>query len=158
MACCLLRNVSYTYPGNHTPALKDISLVLEAGETLAIVGYNGSGGYFLIRKRFPLSYIKTVNSTVDHMQVNPRLRRSCFVWWTITVEGSSSMTKTFDSMIQMISILTSQRYYKDFPSLIPRSRKMSALDIYLRHDRTTLLRERSSSQEENIYSIAFRMA
>ncbi|KAI0747433.1 P-loop containing nucleoside triphosphate hydrolase protein [Irpex lacteus] len=38
-----LRNVSYTYPGNHTPALKDVSLVLEAGETLAIVGYNGSG-------------------------------------------------------------------------------------------------------------------
>lgn len=42
------RNVSYTYPGNHTPALKDVSLVLEAGETLAIVGYNGSGECFLI--------------------------------------------------------------------------------------------------------------
>ncbi|KAI0693588.1 P-loop containing nucleoside triphosphate hydrolase protein [Cytidiella melzeri] len=38
-----LRNVSYTYPGNHSPALKDVSFILEAGESLAIVGYNGSG-------------------------------------------------------------------------------------------------------------------
>ncbi|KAI0347328.1 P-loop containing nucleoside triphosphate hydrolase protein [Trametopsis cervina] len=38
-----LRNVSYTYPGSHTPAVKDVSFTLEAGETLAIVGSNGSG-------------------------------------------------------------------------------------------------------------------
>ena len=37
------RNVSYVYPGSNRPALSNASLHLEAGETLAIVGYNGSG-------------------------------------------------------------------------------------------------------------------
>jgi ABC-type multidrug transport system fused ATPase/permease subunit len=37
------RNISYTYPGSKEPALKNISFTLEAGETLAIVGCNGSG-------------------------------------------------------------------------------------------------------------------
>ena len=40
------RNLSYTYPGSKEPCLKDISFKLEAGETLAIVGYNGSGVSF----------------------------------------------------------------------------------------------------------------
>lgn len=37
------RNLSYTYPGCTEPALRDVSFTLEAGETLAVVGYNGSG-------------------------------------------------------------------------------------------------------------------
>jgi ABC-type transport system involved in cytochrome bd biosynthesis fused ATPase/permease subunit len=39
------RNLSYTYPGNKEPSLKDINFSLDAGESLAIVGYNGSGAY-----------------------------------------------------------------------------------------------------------------
>ncbi len=37
------RNISYTYPGNSKRTLNDVSFVVEAGEMLAIVGYNGSG-------------------------------------------------------------------------------------------------------------------
>ncbi|MFI0411636.1 ABC transporter ATP-binding protein [Actinomadura sp. 3N508] len=38
-----LRGVSFTYPGQDTPALTDIELTLKAGEVTALVGENGSG-------------------------------------------------------------------------------------------------------------------
>lgn len=37
------RHLSYTYPGAKTPALKDVSFTINAGETVAIVGTIGSG-------------------------------------------------------------------------------------------------------------------
>lgn len=37
------RHLTYTYPGAKTPALKDISFTINAGETVAIVGAIGSG-------------------------------------------------------------------------------------------------------------------
>lgn len=37
------RQVTFTYPGRDTPALKDINLVLPAGKTVALVGRSGSG-------------------------------------------------------------------------------------------------------------------
>lgn len=42
-------NVSFTYPGNTEPALKNVSLHLKPGEKLAIVGENGSGKTTLIK-------------------------------------------------------------------------------------------------------------
>lgn len=41
--------VSYTYPGQATPALADISLVLEPGRTLGLVGPTGAGKSTLLR-------------------------------------------------------------------------------------------------------------
>lgn len=39
------RGLSYTYPGSTEPALRDVNLKLAPGESLAIVGFNGSGVY-----------------------------------------------------------------------------------------------------------------
>jgi ABC-type multidrug transport system fused ATPase/permease subunit len=42
-------NVTFNYPGNSKPALKEVSLHLKPGEKLAIVGENGSGKTTLIK-------------------------------------------------------------------------------------------------------------
>lgn len=42
------RNVSFTYPGSHTPVLKNIDLTIYPGETLAIMGATGCGKTTLI--------------------------------------------------------------------------------------------------------------
>ena len=38
-----LKNVSFTYPGNDEPTLKNINMTLHPKEKIALVGYNGAG-------------------------------------------------------------------------------------------------------------------
>lgn len=38
-----LKNVSFTYPGNDEPTLRDINMTIKPGEKIALVGYNGAG-------------------------------------------------------------------------------------------------------------------
>jgi ABC-type multidrug transport system fused ATPase/permease subunit len=55
-----LRGVSYKYPGKQEFVLKDISFVLEAGETMALLGFNGSG----------IAYLNSVNSQGNQLCSN----------------------------------------------------------------------------------------
>jgi len=41
--------VSFTYPGRTSPAVKDVTLTIAGGETIAIVGENGAGKTTLVR-------------------------------------------------------------------------------------------------------------
>jgi ATP-binding cassette subfamily B protein len=42
-------NVSFTYPGSDTPALKDLHLHIRSGELIALVGENGAGKSTLVK-------------------------------------------------------------------------------------------------------------
>ncbi len=44
-----LEAVSFSYPGAHTPALDNVSLVIHPGETVAVVGRSGSGKSTLVQ-------------------------------------------------------------------------------------------------------------
>ncbi|SHG41161.1 ABC transporter ATP-binding protein [Massilia sp. CF038] len=49
MGALVLDKISYAYPGQSTPALADISLVLQPGRTLGLVGPTGAGKSTLLR-------------------------------------------------------------------------------------------------------------
>ena len=44
-----VQNVSFRYPGSHTVVLDDVSLTVEPGEVVALVGENGSGKTTLVK-------------------------------------------------------------------------------------------------------------
>ncbi len=46
--CIEFKNVAFTYPGAHQPALKNIDLSVPIGQTVAVVGPNGSGKSTLV--------------------------------------------------------------------------------------------------------------
>ncbi len=45
----IIKNVSYTYPGFHTPTLQNINLSIHTGEKLALLGLNGAGKTTLVK-------------------------------------------------------------------------------------------------------------
>ena len=50
MACYEIRDLTFTYPGEHTPALREVSLTVADGEFLVLCGASGSGKSTLLRQ------------------------------------------------------------------------------------------------------------
>lgn len=86
------RGLTYTYPGSSEPALKNVSFSLEAGETLAIVGYNGSGMSYSLYSSIPM-FLKY------HRQENLPLPRSYSASMIMTKDLCLSMVLTLDVII-----------------------------------------------------------
>jgi ABC-type multidrug transport system fused ATPase/permease subunit len=72
------RNLSYTYPGSKDPCLRGVSFDVEAGETLAIVGYNGSGAW-------------TIKHSLLTRSFNPRYNQANRLWPNFCFGSSNLM-------------------------------------------------------------------
>ncbi len=65
-----IRNLDFTYPGANRRALKDISLRLEAGQTLAIIGKTGSGKTTLVNLLLRLYPVERGRIFLDGVDIN----------------------------------------------------------------------------------------
>ncbi len=63
-------NVSFTYPGIETPALRDVNLHLNPGSKLALVGENGAGKTTLIKLLTRLYQPTEGRITLDGLELN----------------------------------------------------------------------------------------
>ncbi|MCM0582629.1 energy-coupling factor ABC transporter ATP-binding protein [Weissella diestrammenae] len=70
-----LKNVSYTYPEAETPALQDLSLTIDAGEWVAVIGHNGSGKSTLAKL---LNYL--LQPSAGEIRINGILAEPVNVW------------------------------------------------------------------------------
>ncbi len=64
-----LNNVSFTYPGNDKPTLKNINLEIKPYQKIALVGYNGAGKTTLTNLMLRLYDVTDGEITVDGMNI-----------------------------------------------------------------------------------------
>lgn len=64
-----LNNVSFTYPGNDKPTLKNINLEIKPYQKIALVGYNGAGKTTLTNLLLRLYDVTDGEITVDGMNI-----------------------------------------------------------------------------------------
>ncbi|MBQ7740890.1 MAG: ABC transporter ATP-binding protein [Eubacterium sp.] len=60
-----LKNVSFTYPGNDEPSLRDINIKIKPKEKIALVGYNGAGKTTLTNLLLRLYDVSEGNILID---------------------------------------------------------------------------------------------
>jgi len=68
--------VSFTYPGRQRPALEEVSLTIERGSRVALVGHTGSGKSTLADLLMGLLEPASGEITIDGVALNPATRRA----------------------------------------------------------------------------------
>jgi putative spermidine/putrescine transport system ATP-binding protein len=64
-----LQDISFTYPGEPTPAIQLVSLKLESGETLALIGSSGGGKTTVLRLISGLQRVHTGSIRLDGNEI-----------------------------------------------------------------------------------------
>ena len=66
----VLENVSFTYPGTDRPALSNVSVSIQPGERIALVGENGAGKTTLVKLLMGLYRPTSGRIVVDGTDLN----------------------------------------------------------------------------------------
>lgn len=94
-----ISHLDFTYPASSVPVLKDISLTIEKGDFLAIVGNNGCG---------KSTFCKVLNGLIPHY-INGDFSG------TVIVDGQDTMQKTVGELATKVGYV-----YQDFENQIVR--------------------------------------
>lgn len=95
-----LENVTFTYPGQDEPTLKDLSVKIEKGTFLAVVGSNGSG---------KTTMCKLFNGIIPHFFVGD-------IEGKITVDGVDTIVSDVSTLSEKVGYV-----YQDFENSIVRA-------------------------------------
>jgi ATP-binding cassette subfamily B protein len=119
-----LENVSFTYPNNETPTLKNINLTIKPYEKIALVGYNGAGKTTLTNLLLRLydvtdGAIKIDGEDIRNVTVDSHRNRFSAVFQDFQIFSASlgenvSLSPEFESD-RVVEALKHSGFNKDLP-------------------------------------------
>lgn len=120
-----LKNVSFTYPGNSEPTLKNINMVFKPKEKIALVGYNGAGKTTLTNLLLRLydaesGEILIGGRNIKDETVNSHRDRFAAVFQDFKIFGATvaenvAMDKTVDNE-RVLDAISAAGFKKDLPN------------------------------------------
>jgi ABC-type multidrug transport system fused ATPase/permease subunit len=120
-----LRNVSYTYPKASIPALSDISLTINKGESIGLVGTSGAGKSTLVDLILGLIKPSSGGIFVDNVDLNQGMRS----WQNLIGYVQQSIFLTDDTLRKNIAFGLKDHEIDE--SLIRQAIKAAQLDIFV---------------------------
>lgn len=112
------RHVSFTYPGNESPTLKDINVVIKPGEKIALIGLNGAGKTTLVKLMCGFYHPTEGEILVNDIPIGRFTRDEYYSLVSVLFQDSVMMALTLDEN------LTGQN-----PEEIDRARLERALEL-----------------------------
>ena len=112
------RHVSFTYPGNENPTLKDINVVMRPGEKIALIGLNGAGKTTLVKLMCGFYHPTEGEILVNDIPIGRFTRDEYYSLVSVLFQDSVMMAVTLDEN------LTGQS-----PEEIDRARLDRALEL-----------------------------
>lgn len=90
------RNVSFTYPGNEKPTLRNINVVIKPGEKIALIGLNGAGKTTLVKLMCGFYHPTEGQILVNDIPINQFTRDEYYSLVSVLFQDSTMMALTLD--------------------------------------------------------------
>lgn len=90
------RNVSFTYPGNEKPTLKNINVTIKPGEKIALIGLNGAGKTTLVKLMCGFYHPTEGEILVNDIPISRFTRDEYYSLVSVLFQDSTMMALTLD--------------------------------------------------------------
>lgn len=90
------KNVSFIYPGNENPALKNINVVIKPGEKIALIGLNGAGKTTLVKLMCGFYHPTEGEILINDIPISKFTRDEYYSLVSVLFQDSTMMALTLD--------------------------------------------------------------